>query len=218
MRYQQLTEILMQHYTSGPHAAEAVQAKNEFFDLAGMFDEHSQNFDMKMAQFTDWYLFSRKMNQFAGAPIQHFVETRPMPASDSDTVCFRNLADNRHSLFEFLKLKGNDLHVRDLFSGYKLVIKESPVTFGFMSEEYFQARLIPNEESFMFSTAFCFHPPESNKFLEAEVKRVRKLPDEQQKDAREQLLVRLFRMRNKFDQYRHVGIHDIYSNESRLGL
>ncbi len=216
MKYFQLIDSLMQFYTSGEFAPEAVQAKNEFFELAGIFDEQSNQFDMKMAQFTDWYLFSRKMNSFDGPAIKHFVEKRPARVTEEDASYYRNMANNRYSLFEFKKLKGNDLYVRDLFSHYKLVIKDSPVTFGFTPEEYFQARLIPHEDSFVFSTAFCFHPPESNKFIEAEVKRVRKLPDNEQAQARELLLLRIFKMRNKFDQYKHVGIQNIYSNESRL--
>jgi hypothetical protein len=42
------------------------------------------------------------------------------------------------------------------------------------------------------------------------------MPEAEQKPAREKLILRLFRMRNKFEQYRHVGIQEIYSNEGRL--
>jgi hypothetical protein len=121
MKYFQLIDNLMQLYTSGEYASEAVQAKNEFFELAGIFDEQSGQFDMKMAQFTDWYIFSRKMNQFAVPPIQHFVEKRPARIAEDDVVWYRNLANNRYSLFEFLKLKGNDLVVRDLFSKHDII-------------------------------------------------------------------------------------------------
>jgi hypothetical protein len=216
MKYAQLIDGLMQFYTSGDFASEAVQAKNEFFELAGIFDEQSNNFEMKMAQFTDWFLFSRKLNASGLPPIHHFVEKRPTRVQEEDEVYYRNLANHRASLFEFLKIKGQDLHVRDMFSNYKLIIKDSPVTHGFTSDEYFQARLIPHEDSFLFSPSFCFHPPDSNKFILSEVKRVKKLPEGEQAAAREALLIRIFRMRNKFDQYRHVGIKEIYSNDSRL--
>lgn len=216
MKYFQIIDDLMLVYTEGEFASEAVQAKNEFYDLAGIFDEQSSNFDMKMSQFTDWFIFTRKLNKYQVPPIQHFVEHRPVPISEEDEFYYRNLANNRQSLFEFLKTSKNDLYVRDLFSNYKLVIKDSPVTVGFDKNEYFQARLIPHEDSFIFSAAFCFHPPESTKFIQKEVKRVRKLPESEQRDARDLLLLRLFRMRNKFEQYRHVGIQEIYSNDSRL--
>lgn len=216
MKYFQLIDELMQFYTEGEFAPEAIVAKNEFYELAGIFDEQSPNFELKMAQFSDWYLFMRNLQKYAKPPIMHFIEYRPKRILEEDEVYYRNLSNNRHSLFEFIKLKGNDLYVRDLFSNYKLVIKESPVTHGFDELEYFQARLIPHDDSFLFSMAYCFHPAESTKYIQAEVKKVIKLPDAEQIEARNRLLLRLFKMRNKFDQYKHVGIQNIYSNESRL--
>lgn len=216
MIYIPYIEGLMQFYANGDFAPEATQAKSEFYDLAGIFDEQSAQFDQRMAQFTDWYLFSRELSKFNMTPIKHFVEMRPVKIKEEDEVFYKNLANNRHSLFEFIKIKGQDLYVRDLFSGYKLVIKNSHVTLGFTSEEYFQARLIPHEDSFIFSGSFCFHPPTATKFINTEVKKVKKMAENEQALAREILLLRFFRMRNKFDQYQHVGIKEIYSNESRL--
>ncbi len=215
-RYYEIIDGLMQFYAAGPFADEAVAAKLEFFELAGIFDEQSPSFDMRMAQFTDWYLFSRPLTSSGLVPIAHHLVNRPARVSESDLPYLKNMSLNRLSLFEFIKIKNQDVYVKDLFSKYKLVIKNSPVTYGFTPEEYFQARLIPHQDSFLFSIAFCFHPPEATKFINAQVKLVNKLPDEQQKEARERLVLRLFRMRNKFEQYRHVGIKEIYSNESRL--
>ena len=35
---------------------------------------------------------------------------------------------------------------------------------------------------------------------------------------REDLIARLFKMKHKHEQYRHLDIHQIYSNESKLRL
>ena len=217
-RYYEIIDELMQFYAAGPFASEAVSAKLEFFDLAGIFDEQSPSFDMRMAQFTDWYLFSRPLKCSGLVPIAHHLENRPTRVSDADLPFLKNLSHNRLSLFEFIKIKGQDVFVRDLMSKYKLVIKDSPVTYGFSTEEYFQARLIPHQDSFLFSIAFCFHPPEATKFIRSEVKLVSKLSEDQQQSAREKLVLRFFRMRNKFEQYPHVGIEEIYSNDSRLRI
>jgi hypothetical protein len=218
LKYYELIDDLMGFYTSGDFGAEAVQAKTEFFNLAGMFDEHSPNFEQKMAQFTDWFLFLRKLERFGKPPAVHWYQNRPKPFPKEDDVYFRNLADNRSSLFEFIKISGNDLHVKDFFSEYRQVIRNSPITHGFTREEPFQARLIPHEDSFIFSLAFCFHPPESTKYIRQEIKKVLAMEDEAQKEAREILIVKLFRMRYKYEQYKHVGIKEIYSNESKLKM
>ena len=77
MKYFELIDELMQFYAANDFANEAIKAKNEFFDLAGMFDEQSSGFDLKMAQFSDWYIFSRKLTTFGRPPIAHFLEARP---------------------------------------------------------------------------------------------------------------------------------------------
>ena len=63
MNYESYIEKLMQHYTSAPYMPEVRAAKEDFFERAGTFDEASLDFELKMAQFTDWYLFIRKMDK-----------------------------------------------------------------------------------------------------------------------------------------------------------
>jgi hypothetical protein len=171
---------------------------------------------MKFNQFADWYLFVRSLNAYSRPPVkvQHEEKLAPFPAEWERYVL--NLSCSRHSLFEFLKLSREDLHVRDLFSDYKLIIRDSPVVHGFAKDCPFEARLIPHDDSFVFSTAFCFHPQEAKKFIMAEVKKVRKLPEGEQQAARESLIMKLFRMKHKYERYIHVQINEIYSEESRL--
>lgn len=218
MIYEPVIEKLMQHFTANSYAEEVPQAKEEFFKRAGIFDEESHDFEMKMAQFADWYLFTRKLSAQGIPPVKMEINLPAMKMSEDEITLYRNLQNSRHSLFEFLKLKGDDVHVRDLFSGYKLVIQKSPVTIGFSKDEIFEARLIPHDDSFIFSGAFCFHPPQASRFIHKEIKKIKKLPDDQRDEAREQFIARLFRMRYKFDQYRHVRLDMIYSNDSKLGL
>ena len=214
--YDEMTERLMQFYTSGEFHQEAVKAKVQFNEYAGVFDEASPTFEMKLAQFVDWYLFSRPLQKYGMCPILLQVERGFMPANDEEQVYLKNLANNRHSLFEFLKISKEDLHVRDLFSDYKMIIKKSPVVHGFDEKELFEGRLIPHEDSFIFSSAFCFHPQDATKYISQEVKRVKKMSDDERPQGREDLLIRLFRMRHKYEQYPHVSINEIYTNEPRM--
>lgn len=214
--YNELTEKLMQFYSSGEFQDEAIKAKILFNEYAGVFDEAAPDFEMKLSQFVDWFLFTRRLNKFGMCPVAVQVERGLMPVTDEEAVYLKNLANNRHSLFEFLKITRDDLYVRDLFSDYKLVIKKSPVVHGFNRDEPFESRLIPHGDSFVFASAFCFHPKEATKYILQEVKRVKKLSDEERPAAREELLLKLFKMRHKYDQYQHVAVNEIYTNESRL--
>ncbi|MCB0384299.1 MAG: hypothetical protein KDD43_02825, partial [Bdellovibrionales bacterium] len=41
----------------GDYAGEVNAAKKQFFESAGVFDEESSDFEQKMTQFMDWFLF-----------------------------------------------------------------------------------------------------------------------------------------------------------------
>ena len=218
MNYEPFIEKLMQHYTGSGYLPEVQSAKEDFFERAGSFDETSVDFELKMAQFTDWYLFTRKMNGSGRVSIEMVLDDPAYKISEEERSIYLNLRNSRHSIFEFLKLKGEDVYIRDLFTGFKYVIRHSRLTQGFNKDEYFEARLIPHDGGFVFSNAFCFHPAPVAKFVLKEVKRVNKLPDEDQATSREELMGRLFKMKHKHEQYKHLDIHQIYSNESKLRL
>lgn len=218
MNYEPMIEKLMQHYTSAKYMPEVRAAKDDFTERAGTFDEASLDFELKMAQFTDWYLFTRKMESTGMAAIEMVLDDTGYPISEEERALYLNLRNSRHSLFEFLKLKGDDVYIKDLFTGFKYVIRGSRLTQGFNRDEYFEARLIPYDGSFVFSNSFSFHPGVVSKYVLKEVKRVNKLPEEEQAQAREELIARLFKMKHKHEQYRHLDIHNIYSNDSKLRI
>lgn len=218
MNYEPYIEKLMQHFTSSRYMPEVEAAKGDFFERAGTFDEASLDFELKMAQFTDWYLFTRKMDASGRSSVEMVLDDPHYSIREEERPLYLNLRNSRHSLFEFLKLKGDDVYIRDLFTGFKYIIRKSRLTQGFSRDEYFEARLIPFEGSFVFSNAFCFHPAVISKFVLKEVKRVNKLPEEEQAQAREELIARLFKMKHKHEQYRHLDIHEIYSNDSKLKI
>lgn len=218
MNYEPFIEKLMQHYTSAKYMDEVTAAKEDFFDRAGTFDEGSFDFELKMAQFTDWYLFVRKMVLAGNTPVEIALEDPDFKPMETDREAYLNLRNSRRSLFEFQKVKKEDVYIRDLFNGFKYVIRQSRVNQGFNSDELFEARLIPYDGGFVFSNSFCFHPNLVTKYILKEIKRVGKLPDEEQAAAREDLMARLFRMKYRHEQYRHLDINEIYSNESRLRI
>lgn len=218
MRYEEFLEKIMHTYSGQGFEEEVKAAKKDFFEMAGVFDERTDDFEMKMVQFMDWYLFSRILSGTGKTPIQMALEDQASVASAEEKEMYENIGNSRHSLFQFLKVKGTDVYVKDLFANEKIVIKQSPVTIGFNKDEVFEARLIPEHGNFIFTHSFCFHPPQATRFIAKEVKSLKKVPQEKRHEARSELMLRLFRMKHKLEQYKHVGIKDIYSNDSKLRL
>ena len=212
MNYEELTDRLIVHFAGERHAEDVAAAKKEFFDEAGIMDEENSSFEMRMTQFLEWYLFARPLKGGPLTPAQLALQTDDFKMADEERPFFENLANSRHSLFEFVKIRGEDIYVRDLFLNKSIVIRGSPIRIGFSREEIFDARLIPTGEEFSFSRAFCFHPEDAEKYISAEVKKLRRASREEQ----EALMLKLLKMRYKFEQYRHLKLDYVYTNEKKV--
>jgi hypothetical protein len=211
--YENLIDRLILFFTTDRFKNEVAVGKKTFFDEAGIMDEESQVFEMRMTQFLEWYLFTRRLTESGLTPAQYALQLPDFEMTSQERPQFENLAAVRHGLFEFIKLRGEDIHVKDLWLNKKIVIPNSPINIGFNRDEIFDARLIPGGETFAFSRAFCFHPSEASRYIMGEIKRIRKLenPDEE-----ETFMLRLLKMRYKYEQYRHLKLEYVYTNEKRV--
>lgn len=212
--FEKLIEKILNYFVSDAVKDELLMAKKEFFENAGTLDENSDHYDSRMAQFYDWYFFTRELRGYGQTPLDACQMVRDLRFSDEEITTLDRLRKHRHSLFEFIKIKNGDVHIKDLLANKKLVVKESSYIFGFDPDEIFEARLVPQGDSFVFTKGFCFHPESAKKFILSEVKRHRKDPDLDP----DILMLRLIKMRYKFEQYKHVRPEMIYSNEGKLGI
>jgi hypothetical protein len=215
--YFELIDKILNHFAGDKFKDEIRMAKSQFFDNAGILDEKSPNFELRMNQFFDWYFFTRDLVGLGQTPLDSYHIARELRFTPEDLALIEDLKGHRHGLFEFVKIKGADVHIKDLLRNEKMVVKQCPWIYGFESDEIFEARLVPyknaDESTWIFTKGFCFHPKEARKFILSEVKRHRKDPDLNP----EEMMLRLVRMRYKFERYRHVKVDIIYSNDSKVG-
>ncbi|MGE5085013.1 MAG: hypothetical protein ACM3MG_01835 [Bacillota bacterium] len=212
--YEKLMEKILNHFVGEAFKDELAVAKREFFENAGTLDENSEHYESRMAQFYDWYFFTRELMGFGQTPLDACHLVRELRFTDEELNQIEVLKKHRHSLFEFIKIKNGDVYIKDLLANKKLIVKQSPYVFGFDADEIFEVRLIPQGDSYIFTRGFCFHPESAKKFILSEVKRHRKDPDLDP----DVMMLRLIKMRYKFEQYKHVRPEMIYSNEGKLGI
>lgn len=210
MVFEEILERLLNTYTKGIFADEILKAKVEFFERSiPSLEDDTSHFNLRMSQFLDWYLFSRKLTEIGLTPIEYGLQDLSFPRKEGDKELFKGLLNAEHSLFEFIKIKDKDVHIKDLFTQKKIIVKNSDLTAGFHPEEYFSARIIPYKDTYVFSKGFCFHPVEGAKYLAKEVANLKKkIPEEKEK-----LLLKFTRMKYKVDQYKHIQPKYIYTNE-----
>jgi hypothetical protein len=215
--YEELIDRLTLHFTNDPYRAEVAAAKKEFFDEAGIMDEESQFFEMRMTQFLEWYLFTRPLSLAIGAgrvtPAVRALEIEEFVMTADERPAFESLACIRHSLFEFVRIRGEEIHIHDLLLDKPIVIYGSPIRIGFSRDEIFDARLIPDGEQFHFSRAFCFHPAEASRYILAEIKKLRKSKNTSDEET---FMLKAIKMRYKYEQYRHLKLDYVYTNEKKV--
>lgn len=215
--FEPLIDRLIVHFTGDAWRAEVANAKKEFFQDAGIMDEQTDHFEMRMTQFLDWYLFTRKLTGRKVTPAQFALEIDEFEMAADERPLFESLSETKHSLYEFLRLRGRDIAVRDLILDKEVVIRESQVNIGFSRDEIFEARLVPYGEEFVFSRAFCFHPNEARGYIDEEIRKLQDVEDETESALGiEAFLLRLMKMRYKYEQFRHLKLEFIYTNEKKV--
>lgn len=212
--YEKFSEKILNHFVQGQFRDELILAKKEFFENAGTLDEHSDHYESRMSQFYDWYFLTRELRGYGQTPLDACTLERELRFSDREVELLAALKQFRHSIFEFIKIKDNDVYIKDLIYNQKMVVKQCPWIYGFDPDELFEARLIPSGDTWIFTKGFCFHPESAKKFILGEIKKHRKDPDLDP----DNMMLRLIKMRYKFEQYKHVKPEMIYTNDSKLGL
>lgn len=212
-KFKAVIQKALEHFAGPLFRDEIMSAKTEFFENAGVLDENSPHYELRMYQFFDWYFFTRDLKGFGQTPLESLFNTRELRFEPDEIVLIDKLKSHRHSLFEFIKFKGSDLIVRDLLKDQKLTIQECPYTTGLNSSELFEARLLPFQDTWIFTKGFCFHPVDAKKFILSEIKRHRKDSDLNPDD----LMLTLVKMRYRSERYRHVRVDMIYTHDSKMG-
>ncbi len=210
--FEKLMEKILQCFAGENMKDELAQAKKEFFGNVALSEDSSGQFEMRMAQFYDWYFFTRPLSGYGQTPLNSCFMARELRFSEQERHLLESLKQNIHSLFQFIKIKDEDVHIKDLLKGQKLIVKKSPWIYGFEVDEYFEARLIPLGETYVFTRGMCFHPQSASSYITSEIKAHAKDPDKNP----DHLMLKLIKMRYKFEQYKHLQPDMIYSNDSKV--
>lgn len=206
---------LIGYYTGDEFSDELNIAKKLFFENTGSLDENKPNFNLRMHQFYEWYFLTRPLKSYMKTPLAVCNQHRDLRLTVEDTRVIEILQNTQqHILFEYIKMKDNIIFVKNLMTNQKIEIEQGNLVFGFDSKEFFQARVIVIYGKKYFLDSFCFHPESSQKFILSEIKKLQKNPDLSLED----FLLRLNKMRYKFEQYKHVKPELIYTNDNKLGL
>jgi hypothetical protein len=209
MTIQPYLDRILEKYSEGRRYDEVRKAKEEFFARAGKVAEGSELFESQMRAFIDWYLFDRPLDGVDLCPVKMFIFEFEKELAPEEVEIFREITKSVHSLYEFLKIRGDDVYLKDLITGEKYVVEESEINRGFTKGDIFEGRLIRFQNRYVFGGSFVFHPQDVRSFIKKQIKTIRYLDDKQ----RLKLLHRLSTMKLKTEQYSHIDVKFIYTEK-----
>ena len=211
-KYLALIDKCLVHFVGPAFTEELARAKSVFFERAGVLDETTPGYDLRMSQFFDWYFFTHELSGYGLTALHSVGMIRGLRLDEEELQLVEQLKSHRHGLFEFVKKRKDDLTVTDIFTGKKLVVRNCNFASSFSEDEYFEARLFPAGDTWVFGRGFCFHPFEAKKFIVGEIKKHLRDPDY----GADELMLRLLKMRYRAERFRHVALEHIYTNNSKF--
>ena len=212
--YQKYLEPIIEEFTTGEYYREVYEAKQEYFEKAGIVYEDDSEFEQRMNIFMDWYIFDRDLPGVDLPPVKYYFRKYKDRFSNDELNIYRDFCTTIHSIFRVKRLtwgrKG--FVVADLFSGKTHKVIDSEINQGFARGDIFESRLIPFRGAFEFSRGFCFHPVEMASFIKSEIKKVRA----QEKKVQTKLILQLAAMKLKHLRFHHIDIKHIYKLDSKF--
>ena len=198
----------------GPQVDELVRGREEYFEKTGG-EVHTDDrcYEQRMQAFFNWFLFDRKQADGA-TPVERYLREKgaELPGKDKDILL--GCTQARLGIYEyrgrrgiFSRPKRGQVRVRDAITGKNFDVTERRQMHGLEIGDLFEARLVPVNRTFHFSTSFTYHPREVTAEIRREIKRRMKL-GEVDVPA---LCWELERMALQHERFRNVSINAIYN-------
>ena len=218
MEHDKLLDKVITHFTQPTYKQDIELAKRDFFGYLPPSDENSDQFDIQMSQFLDWYIFDYHLKQTGLTPIEDLMESKEiqedLKINTDELSILKNLSCHHHSLFEFIKADRDTITIKDLIINKKTQVDKTPKISYLKKNECFETRIVLINKTYQVLNGICVHPTEARKFLLDQVNKVRKSGEYEQKE----MLRKLTKMYLKFHQFPHIKIEYIYTDNSKMRL
>lgn len=208
-------DMLLQHFGRDP--ADLVRAREEYFGrTGGEVHEDDRCYEQRMQAFFNWFLFDRKQADGSTA-VEKFLREKgaELPRKDKDVLL--GCTQSKLGLYEYRGTRGffsrpakGQVRVRDAITGDDFDVTERRQMHGLEIGDLFEARLVPVNRTYHFSTSFTYHPREVFPAIRREVKRRKRAGAV---DARA-LVWELERMSLQHERFKNVSVENIYNFET----
>ena len=149
-----------------------LEARNEHKANTGNVFEDDKTYESKMGLFLDWYIFSRIDLKNKKTILEVIIDRDKKTLPTNLLKAFEGFTKNIHGIFMAKKIKDHTALVINLFDNKKYEVVEPIEKFYFRKNELFEGRILNFNNVFYFTGNYCFHPKESQKYIQQEIKKI----------------------------------------------
>jgi hypothetical protein len=178
--------------TSDLFSENILEARNEYKIKTGNVYEDDKSYESKMALFLDWYIFSRIDLKSKKTTLEKIIERDKEILSTNILKAFEGFTKSIHGIFMAKKIKDHSAQVINLFDKKKYEVVEPIEKFYFQKNEIFEGRLLSFNNIYYFTGNYCFHPKDSYKYIQQEVKKIyskKKVDEKELKSKTSKLII-----------------------------
>lgn len=196
-------EKVLAHYTSGQYYETLVEGKEVFFSKTGKVDEDDDEFESRMIDFNEWYIFDFIPSKVNGPLIRHYIYH-----NNVEQEVAHAFGHVKQSLFEF---KGKSLWGSFVFEDYlyggRVKVSKKTILPNIIKDDVFLARIInfKGEQHLLGSVVTL--PRDARSIFKKAAKKARKQNDMR---ANEEFLLEVQRLKSKWKSYNHVDVRHIF--------
>jgi len=164
-------EYLIKIATNPPYSNNLLLARQEYQKYVGDIFDDDKSYTNLMALFLEWYIFDRIEPTHNQTVLELIINNEK--GIPHDLLKNINLFTcHIHGLFMIKKIKDDFVKVINLFNDERYDVVEPSGNLYFSKSSIFEGRLLTYENSYYFTSNFCFHPDDSKKFIKSEIKKI----------------------------------------------
>lgn len=196
-------EKVLGHYTSGKYYETLVEGKKVFFEKTGKIDDDDDEYESRMIDFNEWYIFDFIPSKVNGPLMRHYIHH-----NDVGQEMAHAFGHVRQSLFEFKgkSLWGNFIF-EDFLYGKKIKASKKTVLPNIIKGDLFLARVINFKGDYHLLGSVVTLPRDARPIFKKSARKVRKKNDMRDN---EEFLLEVQRLKCKWKSYNHVDVKHIF--------
>ena len=185
-------------------------ARAEFINLTGQFDDEHENFNVKMDDFRNWFVFFYRHQD------SPFYMLEKIKNSTELSYLYKPLSSGVLSIFQITKIRDDSIFLKDLIHKVNYQVIDSLQALSHEEGDYIQTSLFETASNqYTMALSVISHPKAARSFIQKKIKKLLKANKKDKDNLQKELIALLqsfMSMRYQLHKYKQISVDKIYSD------